>query len=280
MKSMSRKAEIVSRGGGAAVLCAALLIGACGLDKESIPVLGGPSELGTSLKLTASPDVLTADGFSTSLVQVQVFDQNGQPLAGSTILLALQNSTKNSFFDLGTLYSSSGSLLRAAEATVVTNGSGVATAVYTAPPRTDFTANGSVVVAARPVGTDANGVIYRSVTIELKSAEPILFPQNDGNSPPNCNFVMEAPIGDADCSSPTVCTVKVGAQVLFQDTSSDPDAGDHIVRYEWFFGDGTGVQYHTQENHVFHTANTYTITHRVTDSFGAQSACQATVNVQ
>lgn len=37
--------------------------------------------------------------------------------------------------------------------------------------------NTSVLVAARPIGTDADGQIYRTVRIELRSAEPRLFPQ-------------------------------------------------------------------------------------------------------
>ena len=100
MKSMSRM-QLATRGGGVAALCAALTMGACGLDKDKIPDLGGPSELSISIKLSASPDVLTADGFSTALVQVQVFDQNGQTVAGRAVLLALSDASRQ-FADLGT----------------------------------------------------------------------------------------------------------------------------------------------------------------------------------
>ena len=164
-----------ARGAAAACMLLALAHSGCGLDKQTIPDLSGPSELATAVNLSASPDVITADGFSTSLIQVQVFDQNGSPAGGRAILLAITDTSGN-FVDLGAINSTSGSLLRAAEATVVTNSAGLATAIYTAPARTDFTANGKVVIKARPVATDANGVLYRSVTIELKSAEPKLFP--------------------------------------------------------------------------------------------------------
>ena len=274
MKSMSRM-QLATRGSGVAALCAALTMGGCGLDKDKVPDLGGPSELSISLKLSASPDVLTADGFSTSLIQVQVFDQNGQTVAGRTVLLALA-TTSGSFVDLGSLYSPSGTLLRAAEATVVTGSNGIATAIYTAPPRTDFTANDGVRVDARLVGTDFNGAIYKFVAIELKSAEPKLFPPGTGNAP-TCTFVVEAPQGSTTCSSATTCTVKPNTSVLFQDTSFDSDG--YILRYDWYFGDGSGNEDSPDTNHVFRASGTFTVTHRVTDNTGLASACTTTITV-
>jgi len=88
----------------AAFLGLALVHAGCGLDEVKVPELEGPSELGTSLKVTATPDVITADGFSTSLIQVQVFDQNGSPTAGRQVILALADSGGN-FADIGTLRS-------------------------------------------------------------------------------------------------------------------------------------------------------------------------------
>jgi PKD repeat protein len=236
------------------------------MDDKKVPELSGPSERGTSLEIKANPDVLTADGFSTSLIEVHVFDQNGQAAPGRTILLAIANAGGD-FVDLGSLYSPTGSLLRAAEATIVSNGDGIATAVYTAPPRTDFTADGSVTVQARPVGTDFNGATYLYVRIELKSAEPRLFPGSVA-----CGFVVEAPDRAVNCTDATNCTVKVGAQVLFQSTSS-------AVRFAWFWGDGSSPGDHPNENHVFRTAGAFTVTHIVTDAVGGQQACQANITV-
>ena len=267
-----------ARGAAGACLLLILAHSGCGLDEVKIPGLSGPSELATALRLTANPDVITADGFSTSLIQVQVFDENGSAAAGRVILLAISDSTFNSvasqgnFADLGTLNSTSGSLLRAAEATVVSDGSGVATAIYTAPARTDFTANGTVTIAARPVGTDANGVFYRSVKIELKSAEPKLFPAPPGTLA--CGFVVEAPQGSTTCTDARTCSVKVNTGVLFQDAS----VGD-IVRYDWYFGDGSPNEDSPDTNHVFRTVGTFTVTHRVTDRAGAAVACSGAITV-
>lgn len=266
MKSKIRMIPTAVRGFAVAT-AAALSFGACGLNDEQIPELSGPSTTGTQIRLEALPDVITADGFSTSLIRITVYDQNGTPASGRTIILALANST-GQFADIGTLYSPTGSLLRAAEATVVTDSSGRATAVYTAPPRTDFTADGSITVRARPVGTDFNGDIYNFVRIELKSAEPRLFAGQGA-----CGFVVEAPVGKVTCTDPVTCTIKVGASVLFQSTAA-------AVRYAWFWGDGSPPGDKPNENHVFRDVGAFVVTHIVTDEFGGQSACQANITVE
>jgi hypothetical protein len=221
--------------------------------------------------------VITADGFSTSLIQVEAFDQNGEPAAGRSVLLALADSTGN-FADRGTLNAFNGARLRAAEAIVVTGANGVGQALYTSPPRTDFTADAFVTIAARPVGNDATGITYRSVKIELKSAEPRLFPINSGNALPTCSFVVEAPVGSTTCSGPTTCTVKRNTSVLFQTTSVDSDG--FIVRYDWYFGDGSPNEDSPDTNHVFRITGPITVTHRVTDNNGGATACTGTITVQ
>ena len=65
-------------------LALGLGITGCGLDDVEIPELDGPSELGLSLKLTVSPDIIVADGFSTALVTVQ----GGREVLSSLVLRA------------------------------------------------------------------------------------------------------------------------------------------------------------------------------------------------
>ena len=55
-----------------------------------------------------------------------------------------------------------------------TDGGGVARVTYQVPPRTDATADQTVLIAARPIGDDASSAVYRTVRIELRSAEPRL----------------------------------------------------------------------------------------------------------
>ena len=163
-----------------AVLGAVLTIAGCGLDEVDIPGFDGPSELAESLTLTVNPDVITADGFSTAFVQAEFRDPNSETLADRDIFFAVTDESGR-FADIGTLFDLAGNQLGATDATVRTNGQGLAQLIYRAPPRTDATANQSILVAARPVGTDFNGAIYRTVRLELRSAEPRIFPQNPGN---------------------------------------------------------------------------------------------------
>ena len=249
-----------------ALLCLLVGLNSCGLDEIEIPdTFDGPSETGLSLRLTAQPDVITADGFSTSLVTVDMRDQGGRPVSGRDIFFSLADEDGR-FADLGTLRAT-GSQGVGTGLIVRSNAQGLAQVVYEAPARTDATANQTVMVLARPVGTDANAAVYRSVRIELRSAEPRLFPQNPENAGPVCNFAVEAPNG-----------FRVNQPILFQSTSFDPDGT--IVRYFWDFGNGTRAD-HADGQAVYKAAGSYTVVHVVTDDDGAgsESACSATFTI-
>ena len=255
---MTRDLEAPPRGRAAAAagLCLLLGMAGCGLDKVTVPGLSGPSELGLSLFMTASPDVLVADGASTSAVQVFVRDQNGQLVSGRAITFRVADAN-GIVADVGTLNAY----------TAVSSGAGVATVIYKAPARTDFTSNGSALIEARPVGTDANDAVYRTVRIELRSAEGRLFPPNPDNLPPVCQILIQAPFG-----------MKTNTSILFQTNSSDEDGT--IVRYFWDFGDGSPTSDKPDEEHHYSTAGSYTITHIVTDNNGSQGTCSAGVTIE
>lgn len=253
-----------------------LALAGCGLDDVDIPDLDGPSTFGQALVLSVSPDVVTADGITTALVTAELRDQNGRAIDNRDIFFAIADEG-GQFADIGTLFDLAGNQLGAPEAIIRTNSQGIARVVYRTPPRTDATANQSVLITARPVGTDFNGAFYRTVRLELRSAEPRLFPQvpicGPGAPPPPfcnvvpvCSFVVEAPDG-----------FRVGRSILFQTTTSDPDGT--IVRYEWFFGDGTPPVYFPDTNHVYGFAGAFVVMHRVTDDDGAQALCSTTVTV-
>jgi hypothetical protein len=250
----------------AALVCLLLALSGCGLDEVEVPAtFDGPSETGISLRLTAQPDIITADGFSTSLISVDMRDQNGRPVNGRDIFFAVADEDGR-FADLGSLRST-GAQGVGTGLVVRTNSSGVAQVVYEAPARTDATANQTVLVTARAVGNDANAAVYRSVRIELRSAEPRLFPQNPENAEPSCNFAVEAPNG-----------FRVNQPILFQSTSFDPDGT--IVRYFWDFGNGTRAD-HADVQAVYRTPGDYTVVHVVTDDDGAGSttACSAVIPI-
>lgn len=219
----------------------------CGLNKASIPGLSGPAELGISFQIEARPDVLTANGVSTSAVQVRVFNQNGQPLSGQAIFFAVANDV-GQFVDIGTLSNN----------TAVSNGSGIAQVIYTTPPRTDSTSNREIRIMARPISGDSNGQIYRFVKIELRSAEPRLFPGGAG-----CAFVIEPGTGVA----------RVNQDVLFQSI-----APLDTVRYEWDFGDGD-TDDKPQVIHRYSFPGEYSVVHTITLSSGAFSICSRDVAI-
>jgi hypothetical protein len=255
MSIRSVGSAIFRRKGAVTVLGILLALGACSTDKVTAPPLSGPSELALSLRLDASPDVLTADGRSVSALQATVHDQNGQPRSGLSMTFAIADSS-GSFADIGELN----------RTTAVTGPDGTATVIYRAPFRTDFTANGSVLIAARPIGSDATAAIYRTVAIELRSAEGRLFPPKNDNALPKCGIVVEAPNG-----------FKTGQDILFQTASSDTDG--FIVRYFWTFGDDSPSEDLPDVNHAYKVAGNYTVTHIVTDNNGGQQPCTATVAI-
>ncbi len=265
MKTRDPKALRRARVGAVVGLGLVLALAGCGMDEVEVPDLIGPSELGLSVKMTATPDILVADGFSSSLIRATVRDNNGRLVAGRAIFFAV-SAADGTFADLGELRSTSGSGVGTG-IQVTTDGSGVAQLVYVSPPRTDATAHQKVLVSARPVGDDFNGEIYRTVGIELRSAEPRLFPPSPGNKGPDCNFVME----------PVQGPYRRYQAILFQTTSSDTPPG-YIVRYQWYFGDGT-EGYAPDTAKVYQYAGSYSVTHVVTDNGGLQAACAVGVTI-
>jgi hypothetical protein len=264
MTNSGRQHTNRARRPAAAAAALLLVLSSCSLDEVEIPDLEGPSTYGLGLQLSASPDIIVADGFSTSLIRATVFDQNGAPASGRDIFFAITDSQGRPA-DLGKLRSTSGfgvgTGLR-----IPTGTDGVAQLVYEAPPRTDATAHQEILVTARPVGSDAAGQILRSVRIELRSAEPRLFPQVPGVPVPNCNFVVE----------PTFGPYRTNQAILFQSTSGI--AGGVIIRYEWYFGDGTKED-SPDTAKVYRFPGTYQVTHVVTGNLGGVSACGTTLTV-
>jgi hypothetical protein len=246
----------------AAALCLVLASAGCQHDVE-IPDLEGPSETGLALSLKVSKDVLVADGRDFAVVTATVSGPNGRPLANQDVFFAIADE-HGRFADIGVIVGSNGP---GTGATVRTNAQGVAQIIYEAPARTDATANQTVLVTARLVSDDANGATYHSVRIELRSAEPRLFPANPTNLPPKCSFITE----------PNAGPFKTNTVIGFHSTSSDPDGV--IIRYEWNFGDGTtGDQ--PDNAKVYRNAGNYTVTHSVIDDDGARDSCLASIPVR
>ncbi len=148
----------ISRQWAAVALAIAALGNGCTMKSQDAPKLTGPSELGTSVSVSVSPDVLTQDGGSQSLVTVTACDQNGKPL--SNVSLRSEIQVGGVIADFGTLSARS----------IVTGTDGRATLVYTAPaaPGGPAVDNGTIVnIAVTPIGTDYANSTPRIATIRL-----------------------------------------------------------------------------------------------------------------
>jgi hypothetical protein len=258
MKSDSAQAIRPRRGASLGALCLLLAQAGCSIGHPSVPNLFGPSTLGLNISMTATPDLITADNVSKSVVRILVRGPNGQPEPGIPMGIAVFEGP--SIVNLGTLSATSGT----------TDGNGYVVVTYTAPARTDVDNQILINIGARALQGDANGSSYHFVSIELRPAEPSQFPQVPGTTPLNCSFAIEPAVPGS--FSP-------GLQILFQDTSSDPNTNGKIIRYQWNFGDGS-VGQGPDVNHAYAFVGFYTVTDVVTDNLGVSSSCSKVIDVE
>ena len=92
---------------------------ACIQDSGQPGPPGGPSELGLSLSLSATPDMLPLDGAAHAVIEILARDQDGAAVANVT--LSLQIATARGLEDFG----------RLSARQVVTGSDGRADATYT-----------------------------------------------------------------------------------------------------------------------------------------------------
>jgi len=223
----------------------------CTVDKQDAPELSGPSELGTSVTLYASPDTLRQDGASQSLITIQAQDSKGQP--AKNLPIRLDVAVNGTLADFGQL---SGKNL-------VTGGDGRASATYTAPlaPADPVDTQTVVQIMATPGGTDYSNATSRSVSIRLVPPGVILPP--NGTPVPSFTFAPSTPLSKAD--------------VTF-DASLSTDSDGRIVSYTWNFGDGSQAS-GAVVKHAFDTAGAYTVTLTVTDDRSQSASLSKTVSV-
>lgn len=233
------------------VVAAAALIASCTLQEVSQPSPTGPSTLGLSLNLSASPDILPEDGVSTSVISIVARDANGQPKPGVT--LRVDTVVGSTIVDYGEL----------SARTVTTNGNGQAVVTFTAPraARPGVDTGAEVDIAVRQIGTDFGSTIPSVVRIRL-------VPETTANVPgaPRPNFFF----------SPT--SPSIGTRVSFDATSSTDDGV--IVDYRWDYGDGEVDNQRTaQVTKDYTVAGTYLVTLTVTDNAGLKASISRSITV-
>lgn len=229
-----------------------MLATACTLKKQDTPALTGPSELGTSITMTVSPDVLAQDGASQSLVTIMARDANGQPVRN--LSMRVQIVFEGTPVDFGSLSARN----------VVTDANGRATVVYTAPPSAGSVGvdnNTTVQISVTPQGTDAANAVPRTVSIRLVPPGIVVPP--DGLTPA---FTV-SPAAPAE-----------GDNAFFDASTSTSNPSNPIVSYTWNFGDGRTASGITAQ-HTYGTAGNYVVTLTIADAFGRSAESQKQITV-
>lgn len=222
------------------------------MKSQDAPPLTGPSEFGTSVTITATPDAINQDGGSQSLITITARDSNGNPLG--KLSLRTDIFVDGVHTDFGSLSARS----------VVTDANGRATLVYTAPaaPAGPSVDTGTTVdIVATPLGTNFANEVPRLVTIRLLPTGVVVPP--DGLQP---KFTF-TPASPTDHQS-----------VFFDATTSTAPANNPIVTYSWNFGDGATGSGRTT-THSFNSAGTFVVTLTVTDQFNRSASTSQTVSV-
>lgn len=247
-----------------ACLSAALVLGAvalsgCTVHQTEAPGLTGPSGLALTIRVAASPDSISQDGGSQSSIQVTAIGPDGKGKAA--LPLRMDMFVGGVGQDYGTL----------SARTIVTDSSGVAKVVYTAPPSPTAGIFGTckglpgncVDIVATASGVGFETATPESVTIRLVPPGVILPPAGA----PTAAFTF----------SPTSATAN--APVLFDASSSQVGSGaSQIVSYNWTFGDG-GSGTGKNPSHTFAAGGSYNVTLTVTNDRTLTNSTSQTVSI-
>jgi len=240
-----------------AALTASAVLAGCTVKKTDAPALSGPSELGLSLQITATPDILGQDGLSNAQVQIVARGPDGRP--ARAIAMRVEIYAGGVLADYG----------RLSARTVVSGDDGIARLVYTAPPPLAEPVDlGTVVqLLVTPISGDFANANYRSVDIRLvpPSTVPVIIPPNGAPVP---SFLV----------TPTPVTTYT--PVTFDASATRDEGGPCGVRctYAWDFGDGssgTGMV----TSHEYRTSGTFNARLTVMDDRGTSATTSQSISV-
>jgi PKD repeat protein len=229
----------------------------CTLKDQKAPALTGPSELALSLAITATPDLIAANGASQSVINVVARDASGQPSANVELRVDTVDATT------GAIVETNGTL---SAHRMTTGSNGQASVTFTAPMETAFGVDCqcTAIVRVLPISANFAAQVDRFVTIRLVPPATVVIP---GAPTPDFTFNPAQPRPNQD--------------VLF-DASRSFDSDGFIVSYRWDFGDGTISTNTTSigESHDYLGGGTYFVTLTITDNSGQQSFITKKIIVQ
>jgi PKD repeat protein len=231
----------------AVVAAATAIASSCTLKNQDAPPLAGPSELGQSVNIAATPDVLPQDGASQSFLMITVRDANSQPMRNVTLRTEIRVGGVP--VDFGTLSAKS----------VVTGNDGRASLVYTAPPSPAVASDPFILVdvVVTPLGTDFNNSNSRGAALRLVPQGTVIPP---GDLQPRFTMTPTSPTDHQ--------------RVLFDASTSQGS----IASYRWNFGDGESDSGRTVD-HDYELPGTYVVTLTVEDPYGRTQSTSQSITV-
>jgi PKD repeat protein len=225
---------------------------ACTMKKQEEPEFAGPSEFATSISISVTPDVITQDGASQSVVTVSARGPNNEVL--TNVPLRAEILVNGIASDFGTLSARN----------LVTGADGRATLVYTAPNGTSgLTVDQFTVVdiGVTPIGSNFGNTTTRFASLRLMPRGTVVVP---ANLQPAFTVSNAAP-GE-------------GESVLFDATTSTSPNNNPIAQYLWDFGDGASGS-GPIVSHAFTRSGTFTVTLTLVDTLGRTAQTARTVSV-
>ena len=242
-----------------ALLLTAVVLAGCTVHQTEAPALSGPSGLALTIRVSALPDSISQDGGSQSSIQVTAIGPDGNVKAAVPVRMDMFVNGVGQ--DYGTL----------SARTLVTNSSGVANVVYTAPPSPTAGIFGTckglpgncVEIVATASGLGFETANPERVTIRLVPPGVILPPAGS----PTAAFTF----------SPQPAAANV--PLLFDASASQIGNGaSQITSYDWTFGDGTTGTGKTV-THKYGVPGTYSVILTVTNDRTLASSTTQSVNV-
>jgi PKD repeat protein len=243
----------------------AFALGGCTVHQTEAPGLTGPSDLALSMRLTALPDTINQDGGSQSSIQVTAFGPDGKAKGG--LSLRMDMMVEGQPQDYGTL----------SGRTIVTNSSGVASVIYTAPPSPvggifgtcRGLAGNCVTIVATPSGSGFESASPQSVSIRLVPTGVI---QPAQGPVPNFTFTPSTP----GANSPVQFDASTSCGGPLSSGACPGTRG--IAQYSWNFGDGSSATGRTA-SHSFASQQTYTVTLTITNDLGNSASAPKAVTI-
>jgi hypothetical protein len=230
-------------------------------SEPDIPKATGPSELGLSLQVLASPDVLSTDGTSTSQITVTARGPNSEPKAGVPIRADIR--VDGQIVDHGRLSTKSAN----------TGGDGRVTFTYTAPAgglqgNPDF--RNLVQLTFAPLSGDYINAVERTVNIRLVPLGTIVYPGKpiaNFTWSPTTPYEMDEVTLDAGLSRDCPETATSIEQCTLASTMADA-AG---LNYEWNMDDRNIVLTGRVIKYQFPRRGDYRVKLTVTNARGVRS---------